>query len=249
MSRPPMVGRAFLDVVGLGPLEADALAHAQPLEQADEGRHEHDHDGEGDEDALDDGLAADHARASPAPAASTRRSTSRSSAAPREALTSTCHRPAARPAEPPGPRPGRRRRSTRGGVKAAARWRRRRSPLAPSPTTTSRGPAIARLRRPTRWCSAAALSAQLEHLAEHGDMPPRQLCEEVQSGQDRVGRSVVGIVEDASSAPARTSCERCGIVQRAREAGDDVGDVHARRGRPRPPRRARCGRHGGPARA
>ena len=50
-------GRALLDVVGLRPLDADALAHAQAAQQADEGRHQDDDDGEGEQDALDDRFA------------------------------------------------------------------------------------------------------------------------------------------------------------------------------------------------
>ena len=91
--------RAFLLVVGLRALDADALAHAEPPQHADEGRHQQHDQGEREQDALDDRLGAVHAARRPRPVAEppARR---RAGPAPRRATPSrgSCRRAGAPPA-------------------------------------------------------------------------------------------------------------------------------------------------------
>ena len=164
---------------------------------------------------------------SPASAARTSCATSRSSAAPREALTRmvspsrSSDRSSARASSRPGTM------STRVASRPASRAPSA-MPAAPSPTTTSRS-AMAAAWCPTRRCSASCWSAQLEHLAEHREAPSRQPGEEVQGCQDGIGRGVVRIVQDGPAAgPQQLRAMRHGDV--AGEAPADVLEREARAG-------------------
>ena len=242
---------AFLDVVGLGAIEPDALAHPHAPQDAQEQGHREDDERERDEDALDDRLRAAHGRLASVRPSSASGSTSRSSAAPRDALTSTTSPGRTMVRQCLGRRVTVGDRHDRRTVESCVQ-RPVRDPARPRADDDEPVDDRGRV-APDPAMRLRAVVPELEHLAEDGDPAPGKRREEVERGDDRIRGGVVGIIEDRHLAaddergsmrrPGRSGQTGRDLVEREAGRDPDRGGgqrvVHAmpaeRRGRDRPP--------------